>query len=146
MGPQVDLQDGETTLPCRTMLGKPAGNIHFILSWLHDHFRDNGPPLQILGHLPARAALTLLKFSYISPRDYLRKISSEAIVNTGIFAEYDALIDSTILSTGIADYRDRIHELRALPLNKGGLGMPNFEGHHGRRHHLVTAMQARKIL
>ena len=146
MGPQVPLQDGETTLPCRTMrdrgktLGTPFGNIHFILSWLHDHFRDNGPPLQILGQLPARAAITLLKISYNSRMDYPRKTSSEAIVNTGIFAEYDALIDSAILTTGIADCRDRIHELRALPLSKGGLG------HHGRRHHLVTAMRAREFL
>ena len=77
--------------------------------------------------------------------DYPRKTSSEAIVNTGIFAEYDALIDSAILTTGIADCRDRIHELRALPLNKGGLGMPLLQGHHGRRHHLVTAMRARKF-
>ena len=75
MGPQVHLRDGETTLPCRTMrdggkiLGTPVGNIHFILSWLQDHFRDNGPPLQILGHLPARAAITLLKFSYNSRMD-----------------------------------------------------------------------------
>ena len=152
MGTQVYLQDGEATLPCRTtrdggkILGTPVGNIHFILSWLHDHFRDNGPPLQILRHLPARAAITLLKFSYNSRMDYLRKTSSDAIVNTGIFAEYDALIDSAILTTGIADCRDRIHELRALPLNKGGLGMPLLEGHHGRRHHLVTAMRAREFL
>ena len=79
------------------ILGTPVGDIHFILSWLHDHFRDNSPPLQILGNL------TLLKFSYNSRMDYLRKTSSEVVVNTGIFAEYDALIDSAILSTGIAD-------------------------------------------
>ena len=78
--------------------------------------------------------------------DYLRKTSSEAIVNTGIFAEYDALIDSAILTTCIADCRDCIHELRALLLNKVGLGMPLLEGHHGRRHHLVTAMRAREFL
>ena len=152
MGPQVHLQDGETNLPCRTMrdggkiLGTPVGDIHFILSWLHDHFRDNSPPLQILGNLPARAAVTLLKFSYNSRMDYLRKTSSEVVVNTGIFAEYDALIDSAILTTGIADDRDRIHALRALPLNHGGLGMPHLDGHNGRRHQLVTAMRGREFL
>ena len=152
MGPQVLLHDGETTLPCRTMLdggkilGTPAGNIHFILSWLHNHFRDHCPPLSILGHLPARAAITLLKFSYNSRMDYLRKTAPEAIVNTGIFAEYDGLIDSAILTTGVADDRERIHTLRALPLNKGGLGMPLLDGHHGRRHHLVTAMRTREFL
>ena len=55
------------------------------------------------GNLPARAAVTLLKFSYNSRMDDLRKTSSEAAVSTGIFAEYDALIDSAVLSTGIAD-------------------------------------------
>ena len=152
MGPQVHLQDGDTNLPCRTMrdggkiLGTPVGNIHFILSWLRDHFHYNGPPLSILGHLPARAAITLLKFSYNTRMDYLRKTSSEAIVNTGIFAAYDALIDSAILTTGVADNRDRIHQLRALPLHQGGLGMPLLEGNHGRRHHLVTAMRGREFL
>ena len=152
MGPQVHLQDRETTIPCRTMrdggkvLGTPVGTIHFILSWLHAHFRDNRPPLPILGHLPARAAITLLKFSYNSRMVYLRKTSSEAIVNTGIFAEYDDLIDNALLATGVADDRDRIHTLRALPLQKGGIGMPHLNGHHGYRHHLVTAMRAREFL
>ena len=152
MGPQVHLQDGETDIPCRTMrdggkiLGTPVGSIHFILSWLHNHFRDNAPPVQILGNLPARAAVTLIKFSYNARMDYLRKTSSEAVVNTGIFAEYDDLIDCAILTTGIADDRDRIHALRALPLNQGGLGVPHLDGHHGRRHQLLTAMRGREFL
>ena len=51
--------------------------------------------------------------------DYHWKTSSEAVKNTGIFAEYDTAID---------------------PIDNGGLSMPLLEGHHGRRHDLVTAM------
>ena len=72
--------------------------------------------------------------------DYLRKTSGTAVVNSQIFAEYDTLIDTAILTTGIADNRQRLRAMRALPLTKGGLGMPVLEGHHGHRHHLVTAI------
>ena len=152
MGPQANLLDDPVTVPCRSMreggkiLGAPVGNIHFILEWLHEHFRDTGPPLRTLSQLPPRAALTLIKSSYNSRMDYLRKTSTEAVVNTGIFAEYDTAIDNAILATGIADSRERLHASRTLPIDKGGLGMPLLEGHHGRRHHLVTAMRTREFL
>ena len=100
----------------------------------------------ILHQLPARAALTLIRSSYNSRMDYLRKTSGTAVVNSQIFAEYDTLIDTAILTTGIADNRHRLRAMRALPLTKGGLGMPVLEGHHGHRHHLVTAMRTREFL
>ena len=152
MGTQVNLQVEEASIPCRSpqdggkILGVPVGDLQFSLSWLRNHFRENGPPLRTLSLLSPRTSLTLVKFSYNPRMAYLRKTSPEVVISSGIFTTYDTLIDDALLIIGMADSRDRLHELRALPLTKGGLGMPLLNGHHGRRHHLIAAMRTREFL
>ena len=152
IGPQVHLHSEASRIACRHMhdggriLGVPVGDLEFCLSWIREHFRENGPPLRTLSMLPAKTAVTLLKFSYNPRMDYLSKTAPERILNSSVFAEYDALVDDALLTTGIADSREELHTLRSLPSTCGGLGMPSLEGHHGARHHILTAMRTREFL
>ena len=77
---------------------------------------------------------------------YLRKTIPEPLVVTDIFSQFDDKIDDALLTTGIADDRVTLRILRSFPLEKGGLGMPLTNGHHGKRHHLITTMRTKELL
>ena len=62
------------------------GDLEFCLSWIREHFRENGPPLHTLSMLPAKTAVILLKFSYNPRMDYLSKTAPERILNSSVFA------------------------------------------------------------
>ena len=62
-----------------------------------------------------------------------------------VVLSYDK-IDYALRTTGIADDRATLRLLRSLPLDKGGLGMPLLNGHHGKRHHLITSMRTKEFL
>ncbi len=128
------------------ILGVPIGDSAFCIDWVGEHFTHNAPPIRTLGLLPARTAITLLKYSYNTRMHYLRKTLPERIIATSIFSRFDDLINEALLNTGVIDCRDQLIKLRCLPSDKGGLGMPSLEGHHGRRHHLITAMRTREFL
>ena len=152
IGSRVFSQTGRSTLPCRRLneggkiLGVPVGDLASCLSWMEAHFSEHAPPARTLEHLQARTAVTLLKYSYNSRMQYLRKILPEHFVDTGIFSKYDEKIDEALLNTGIADDREELRLLRCLPLDKGGLGMPLLHGHHGQRHHLISSMRTKEFL
>ena len=99
-----------------------------------------------LGNLQKRTSVTLLKYSYNSRMQYLRKTLPETFIGTGIFSTFDDKIDDALLNTGISDDREELRVLRCLPIDKGGLSMPLLEGHHGERHHLTTAMRTKEFL
>ena len=71
----------------------------------------------------------LVQHSYASPS-----------VATSIFSRFEVLFN-----TGVIDCRDQLIKLRCLPSDKGGLGMPSLEGHHGRCHQLITAMRSSTV-
>ena len=77
---------------------------------------------------------------------YLRKTLPEPLIATNIFSQYDDKIDDALLITGIADDRATLRVRRALPFDKVGLGMPLLNGHHGKRHHLITAMRTKEFI
>ena len=152
LGPRVFSQAGDSAIPCRRLhdggkvLGVPIGDQSSCLTWLDSHFAENAPPERTLGTLHAKTAVTLLKYSYNSRMQYIRKTLPEPLVATGIFTQYDDKIDEALLTTGIADDRAQLHVLRSLPSDKGGLGMPLLNGHHGNRHHMLTAMRTKEFL
>ena len=103
--------------------------------------RDAAPPIRTLGLLPARTVITLLiKYSYNTRMHHLRNSIPERIVATSIFSRFEVLFN-----TGVIDCRDQLIKLRCLPSDKGGLGMPSLEGHHGRCHQLITAMRSSTV-
>ena len=152
LGTHVFSQAGHCALPLRhfndggKVLGVPIGEMSTCLSWMQAHFDENAPPERTLGKLQARTAVTLLKCAYNSRMTYLRKTLPEHFVDTGIFSRFDNKIDDALLNTGIADDREELRVIRCLPLDKGGLGMPLLDGHHGKRHHLVTSMRTKEFL
>ena len=152
LGPRVFSQAGHSAIPCRRLLdggkvlGVPIGDQSSCMTWLEKHFADNAPPERILGTLHAKTAVTLLKYSYNARMQYLRKTLPEPLVATAIFSQFDDKIDDALLTTGIADDRATLQILRSLPLDKGGLGMPFLNGHHGKRQHLITSMRTKEYL
>ena len=128
------------------ILGVPIGALPSSLAWIEAHFAAKAPPMRTLGNLQKRTSVTLLKYSYNSRMQYLRKTLPETFIGTGIFSTFDDKIDDALLNTGISDDREELRVLRCLPIDKGGLSMPLLAGHHGERHHFTTAMRTKEYL
>ena len=58
--------------------------------------RPSTPHPESLSMLPAKTAVTLLKFSYNPRMDYLSKTAPERIPNSSVFVEHDALVDDAL--------------------------------------------------
>jgi hypothetical protein len=134
-------------------LGAPVSiDEEFVTQQVVKLVREAAAPLPALGHLKPWCALTLLKQCINLRLQYLTRVVSRREANLQLFRKFDTLIDKALLTiirfdTSGINESDTLavtnqlkfgFQMRALPLEMGGLGM----GRHGGMAGTVASMRS----
>jgi hypothetical protein len=126
-------------------LGRPLGSRAAQEAWIKTALAKQEPPTRALRTIAPQCAMMVLKMSCSHRFDYLRKVTVKDY-GRQLFADYDALIDASLLSIAAAPGHEYIRDIRELPLDKGGFGIPSQSGITAMRHYLTTQRRTQSFL
>jgi hypothetical protein len=118
-------------------LGRPLGSREAQEAWIKTALAKQEPPSRALRVIGPQQAIMVLEKSYNHKFDYLHKVVVKGY-GSQHFADHDALIDASLLAIAAAPTHAHLRDVRELPLNLGGLGMPSQTGITAMRHYLTT--------
>jgi hypothetical protein len=118
-------------------LGRPLGSQAAQAAWIKAALAKQEPPRRALCMIGPQPAIMVLEKSYNHKFDYLHKVVRKGY-GSQHFADHDALIDASLLAIAAAPSHAHLRDVRELPLNLGGLGMPSQTGITAMRHYLTT--------
>lgn len=110
-------------------LGSPIGTSNYQLSVSNEELKVQEQIIELLTTLPCSLGITLIRqCANVSPHYLVRTTPTLSIMER--VKAFDACVDDAIV-TLISPIRDSLHRpaqlIRALPVSKGGLGIPRLE-------------------